>query len=154
MEGKRGGRMDFIAINFCRSLAQSVSCSLTKELVHINRYFNTLTSRQWPDLELSNQNSCSLNCEMILYAFLLYFAISARLVHPIYYALQFGSWSMDAKEHNHPIMPSYVVHEILLKMRRLPHNRLQSSTRAQGAQLRRSVNYWSFYSCWSRYILR
>ena len=48
---------------------------------------------------------------------------------------------MNAKEHNHPIMPSFAAQEILLKMRRHPHNQLQSSTRAQGAQLRRSVNY-------------
>ena len=48
---------------------------------------------------------------------------------------------MNAKEHNHPIVPSFVAQEILLKMRRLPHNQLQSSTRTQGVQLRRSVNY-------------
>jgi len=48
---------------------------------------------------------------------------------------------MNAKEHNHPIMPSFFAQEIGSKTRRLPHNQLQSSTRAQGAQLRRSVNY-------------
>jgi hypothetical protein len=78
---------------------------------------------------------------MVSYAFLLYSAISARLVHPIYHALQFGSWSMNPKEHNHPIMPSFVAQEIILKMRRLPHNQLQSFTQAQRAQQRRSVNF-------------
>jgi hypothetical protein len=48
---------------------------------------------------------------------------------------------MNAKEHNHPIMPLFVAQEIILKMRRLPHNQLQSFTQAQRAQQRRSVNY-------------
>lgn len=68
---------------------------------------------------------------MVSYAFL-YSEISTRLAHPIYYALLFESWSVNAKEHKHPVMPSNEAQEILLKMRRLYHNQLQSFTRAQG----------------------